>query len=290
LSWNQDRVTSESAQDINDRMYYKNTDGDGVDVYIIDTGIRTTHEDFNGRAFWGITTVPGSSNEDKSGHGTHVASTVAGKTYGFAKKSLIYAVKVLGDNGSGTNAGVIQGVEWASNQAATKKKPSVGNMSLGGGLSVALDKAVNSATADSLRIVVAAGNDNKDCSLTSPARASDVITVGSTTLGVIDNNIQVDQRSSFSNFGVCVNVFAPGSAITAAWPTTDTSYRTISGTSMASPAVAGIVAVFLGQNPNATQDEVLAHITGTAQSGLISLGCTTASCSASPNLLLHRDC
>jgi len=293
--WGLDRVTAPSPNAINNKLHYKANDGNGVDVYVIDTGIRVTHDEFKisgggSRAVWGYNAVSGSTNTDLNGHGTHVASTAVGNNYGFAKKAIVYAVKVLGDNGSGTNAGVIAGVQWAADRAKSSGRPSVGNMSLGGSISAALDNAVNAAISGGFLMAVAAGNDNINACLASPARASSAITVGSTQLSASGTN-QIDARSSFSNFGSCVNIFAPGSAILGAWYDCDSCTRTISGTSMASPHVCGIIADILTENPSYTQANALTKLQQWAQSGLISLGCSNDVCTQSPNLLLHRpDC
>ena len=293
VSWGQDRVTAPSANDLDDLLHYRADDGEDVYIYVIDTGIQITHDDFKpNRAVWGYNAVSGSTNTDLNGHGTHVASTSGGNHWGFAKNATLVAVKVLGDNGSGTNAGVIDGVNWAASQAqARKPKPSVGNMSLGGGLSTALDTAVNAAVNAGLIMVVAAGNDNRDCSLYSPARAANAITVGATTQGITPDGQQIDTRASFSNFGSCVDIFAPGQLITAAWIGSDSATRTISGTSMASPHVAGIAAVLVGQNPSWTMANVKATLFQDSQAS-IDLACNSnANCEKSPDRMLHRpDC
>ena len=288
VCWGQDRVTAPSASQLDDTLHYQAADGTGVNVYVIDTGILTTHTDFSpGRAVWGYNAVAGSSNTDRNGHGTHVASTSVGNTWGFAKRSTVYAVKVLGDDGSGSNSGVIDGVNWVAAQRRATGKPSVANMSLGGGLSTALNAAVDGCVGAGVVVVVAAGNDNKDACAYSPASAKQAITVGSTQQSVAGSS-QVDARSSFSNYGTCLDLFAPGSLITAAWIGSNTALKTISGTSMASPHVAGISAVFLGQSPSLTPAQVKAQLLSQAQRGTISLGCATTPCSSSPNIILHR--
>jgi len=289
LSWGQDRVTAQSADEMNDQLYYKTNDGTGVDAYIIDTGIYLTHAEFGGRAVFGVNTATG-GNSDLNGHGTHVASTVGGATYGFAKKATLIAVKVLGDNGSGTTTGVIEGVGWASSRQSTSGKPSVGNMSLGGGASAALDQAVDAAVSNGLVMAVAAGNDNSNACNYSPARAAKAITVGATELTNIDFDTQADRRSVFSNYGSCVDILAPGTGITGAWCTSNTALKTISGTSMAAPHVAGIAAVFLGANPSATPADVDAYLEDIGLKNQIDLACSLAACSLTPNLMLHRDC
>jgi len=193
------------------------TGGEGVDVYIVDTGININHVEFEGRASWGKTIPQNDVDEDGNGHGTHCAGTVGSRRYGVAKAVNLIAVKVLGSNGSGTMSDVVGGVLWAAEQAAnklaaakaeyaatgrTKHKGSVANMSLGGGKSQALDDAVNRAVDSGMHFAVAAGNDNRDACSYSPAAAEKAVTVGASTLG--------DERAYFSNFGECVDVFAPG--------------------------------------------------------------------------------
>ncbi|KAJ3814733.1 serine-type endopeptidase [Lentinula aff. lateritia] len=221
--------------------------GEGVDVYIIDTGIYVDHPEFNGRAHWGVTIPQNDVDEDANGHGTHCAGTVASEAYGVAKKAQVYAVKVLGSNGSGTMSDVIKGVEWATAAAkqkaqsgSSKHKGSVANMSLGGGKSPTLDAVVNKATDSGLHFAVAAGNENRDACSSSPAAAEKAITVGASTI--------YDERAYFSNFGKCVDVFAPGLNIRSTWPNDETN--TISGTSMASPHTAGLLAYLLSIYPS----------------------------------------
>ena len=216
--------------------------GSGVNVYIIDTGIRRTHTQFGGRAFVGFDAIgDGRNSSDCNGHGTHVAGTVGGSTVGVAKSVRLFAVRVLGCNGSGSNSGVIAGVDWVT---GNHTKPAVANMSLGGGASTALDTAVRNSIAAGVTYTVSAGNSNVNASNSSPARVGEAITVGSSTTS--------DSRSSFSNFGSVVDIFAPGSGILSAWFTSDTAGATLSGTSMASPHVAGVAARFLQSNPGAS--------------------------------------
>jgi subtilisin family serine protease len=220
--------------------------GKGVHAYIIDTGIRISHSDFGGRASVGHDAMnDGKNGIDCNGHGTHVASTVGGNTYGVAKNVKLYAVRVLSCSGSGSTAGVIAGVDWVTNN---HQKPAVANMSLGGGADRAMDDAVRRSVAAGITYVLAAGNDNADACGSSPARTPEAITVGATT--------NTDARASFSNFGQCVDVFGPGHQITAAWLNSDTETKTISGTSMASPHVAGVAALYLERRPEASPNEV----------------------------------
>jgi aqualysin 1 len=243
-------------------IYSYTTTGAGVNVYIIDTGIRRTHTQFGGRAFVGFDSVgDGQNTNDCNGHGTHVSGTVGGSTYGVAKGVRLFAVRVLNCSGSGSNSGVIAGVDWVT---ANHVSPAVANMSLGGGISTALDTAVNNSINSGVTYAVAAGNNNTNASNSSPARVAAAITVGSST--------QTDARSSFSNFGSVVDIFAPGSSIISAYRTSDTATATLSGTSMATPHVAGVAARFLQSNPSASpatvRNEIVAQATLNHLSGI----------------------
>ncbi|SCV68472.1 BQ2448_593 [Microbotryum intermedium] len=227
---------------------YDGHGGEGVDAYIIDTGVNIEHEEFRSRAKWG-TTIPQDVDKDLNGHGTHVAGITASAKYGVAKRANVIAVKVLGAGGSGTMSDVVAGVAWAADAAHAeakkndpKHKGSVANMSLGGGKSQALDDAVDSAVEDGLHFAVAAGNDGGDACNSSPARAGGPITVGASTIA--------DERADFSNHGLCVDIFAPGLNILSTWNTGNKSINTISGTSMAAPHVAGLAAYFLSLYPD----------------------------------------
>jgi cerevisin len=235
--------------------------GEGVDAYVIDTGVNIHHKEFQGRAKWGKTIPLDDDDVDANGHGTHCAGTIASRKYGVAKSANIIAVKVLGSNGSGTMSDVLAGVQWATTQAQAKlaaaraeflatgktsHRGSVANMSLGGGKSRALEEVVDAAVEGGLHFAVAAGNENKDACNTSPAGAQNAITVGASTLG--------DERAYFSNWGPCVDVFAPGLNILSTWNTDETATNTISGTSMASPHVAGLIAYLLSIYPSVTFD------------------------------------
>jgi subtilisin family serine protease len=242
-SWGLDRV-DQRALPLDNSYTYPNS-ASNVHAYIIDTGIRTTHTDFGGRATWGTNTVD-TNNTDCNGHGTHVAGTVGGSTYGLAKGVQLVAVKVLNCQGSGTYAGVISGIDWVTANAI---KPAVANMSLGGGADASVDAAVRNSINSGVTYGLAAGNDSgADACNTSPARTVEAITVGSTT--------NTDARSSFSNIGTCLDIFAPGSSITSAWNSSDTGTNTISGTSMATPHVVGAAALVASANPSWTPQQV----------------------------------
>uniref|UniRef100_A0A0K3CL16 Peptidase S8/S53 domain-containing protein n=1 Tax=Rhodotorula toruloides TaxID=5286 RepID=A0A0K3CL16_RHOTO len=243
------------------RYEYDSQAGEGVDAYVIDTGVNIDHVELEGRAKWGKT-IPNDPDQDLNGHGSHVAGTIASAKYGVAKKANIVAVKVLGAGGSGTMSDVVAGVAWAADSAAEqanlkaqgknkKHKGSVANMSLGGGKSQALDDAVNAAVEDGLHFAVAAGNDNRDACSYSPAAAEGAITVGASTIS--------DERAYFSNHGKCVDIFAPGLNILSIWNSGNRSVNTISGTSMASPHIAGLAAYMLGSDwaASAALDEAL---------------------------------
>jgi subtilisin family serine protease len=255
--------------------------GSGVEVFIIDTGIMCNHQDMGvGRCFGGASFVGGNA-DDCNGHGTHVASSVAGSICGVAKRVKLTPVRVLGCNGSGAWSGVIAGIDWVTAQGAGKK--SVGNMSLGGSINTAVNDAVDRSSAAGIIHVVAAGNSNNDACNYSPASAQTAITVGSTDRSFTS----IDVRSSFSSFGRCVDIWAPGSDIYGAWiGGTGNTYRTISGTSMASPHVAGQAAQLLGANLPPSQ--TLARLQADAHNDIIDMRCTTVICTASPNLMLHN--
>ena len=256
-TWGLDRVDQRDLP-LNGTYIYGN-DASNVTVYIIDTGINFTHVDFGGRATKGIDEVTsGGSAADCNGHGTHVSGTVGGTTYGIAKNVRLVAVRVLNCQGSGTTSGVIAGIDWVT---ANRVLPSAANMSLGGGFSSTLNQAVARAVGAGVTFAVAAGNSTADACNSSPSSEPTAITVGAT-----DNT---DTFASFSNFGSCVDISAPGVSITSDWYSSNTATNTISGTSMASPHVAGAAALYLSANPGALPSDVANALKSNATSGKI---------------------
>lgn len=257
--------------------YTYNTTASNVHVYVIDTGLRTSHSEFGGRATIGTDKVgDGQNGNDCNGHGTHVAGTTAGSTYGVAKGAAIVGVRVLDCNGSGSNSAVIAGVDWVTSNAI---KPAVANMSLGGGANTSLDNAVKNSIASGVTYSLAAGNGDffgnpQNACNTSPARVAEAITVGATD--------SADKRASFSNYGTCLDLFAPGVSITSAWKDSNTATKTISGTSMAAPHTAGAAALYLAANPTATPAQVRDALVNGATTGKVQDPKT-----GSPNRLLY---
>ncbi|WP_024756650.1 S8 family peptidase [Streptomyces exfoliatus] len=257
-SWGLDRI--DQAETAGDEKYtYPDNGGEGVTAYVIDTGVRISHQDFGGRAAHGFDAVDNDDTaDDGNGHGTHVAGTIAGTAHGVAKKAKVVAVRVLDDNGSGTTEQVVAGIDWVTQNHSG---PSVANMSLGGGADEALDAAVKRAIASGVTFAVAAGNESSDAGQGSPSRVPEALTVASST--------KDDEQSSFSNFGAVVDLYAPGSDIASAWNDSDTGVKTISGTSMASPHVAGAAVLYLAANPTATPADTAAALTGAATADAI---------------------
>jgi subtilisin family serine protease len=271
--WGLDRIDQTSLP-LNQTYSYV-SDGTGVRVYIVDTGIRTSHTQFGGRAVHGYDYVNYDADAtDDNGHGTHCAGTVGGSTVGVAKNVTLVAVKVLSASGSGSWSGVIAGIDYVRAQHGVTGGPSVMSMSLGGGASSTVDNAVNNCINAGVTAVVAAGNDNANAGNYSPARVANALTIGSST--------NTDARSSFSNYGSVVDLFAPGSSIYSTWYTSNTAYATLSGTSMATPHVAGVAALYLQANPSATPAQVADAIKNQATPNVLSSIGT-----GSPNLLLY---
>ncbi|MEV0848013.1 S8 family peptidase [Streptomyces sp. NPDC049954] len=270
-SWGLDRIDQKTLP-LNRSYTYPDSAGQGVTAYIIDTGVRITHQDFGGRASYGYDAIDNDNTaQDGNGHGTHVAATVAGTSYGVAKKARIVGVRVLNNAGSGTTAQVVAGIDWVARNAV---KPAVANMSLGGGADTSIDTAVRNAIRAGVTFAVAAGNESTNASTKSPARVTEAITVGATT--------NTDAKAGYSNYGTVLDLFAPGSSITSAWGTGDTATNTISGTSMATPHVAGAAAVYLAGHTSATPAQVSSALVAGASTGVV-----TSPGSGSPNRLLN---
>lgn len=245
--------------------------GSGVRAYVVDTGVLSTHTDFGGRVTSGYTAInDGNGTTDCNGHGTHVAGTIGSATWGVAKGVTLVPVRVLDCSGSGTLSGVVAGLDWI---AANAPRPAVVNMSLGASASSTLDAAVANLVTKGITMVVAAGNDAADACNYSPAREPSAITVGATTSS--------DARSSYSNVGTCLDLFAPGSSIKSTWSSSTTATNTISGTSMASPHVAGLAALLLQGTPSASPSQVNDAVKASATAGKV-----TSAGSGSPNLLV----
>ena len=268
-SWGLDRVDQRALP--LSASYTWGTSGAGVSVYIIDTGIRTTHQDFGGRAVWAFNAVKGKEPDtDCNGHGTHVAGTVGGMTYGVAKAVTLHAVKVLNCAGSGRWSEVIAGIDWVTAHGA---KPAVVNMSIGGDYNQAVNDAVAGSVASGITYSLAAGNSSTDACTVSPASEPTALTVGAST--------KLDARASYSNIGPCVDLFAPGTFILSDWNTSDTEAVYLSGTSMATPHVTGAAALYLETHPTASPAAVASHLLAAATRDRV-----TDVGTGSPNLLL----
>jgi subtilisin family serine protease len=266
-TWGLDR-TDQRTLPLSTTYSYTNT-GAGVTAYIIDTGIRFSHNEFGGRATSGFDAVDGGAADDCNGHGTHVAGTVGGSTYGVAKGVSLVAVRVLDCGGSGSWSGVIAGMDWAANDHITKQNVAVANMSLGGGASTSVDNSLKKLIASGVTVGVAAGNGNRggraqDACGYSPARVPEAITVGATD--------RTDTKTSWSNYGSCVDIFAAGSGITSSWYTSNTATNTISGTSMATPHVVGVAALYLGKNGATAPAAVASALVANATTNVVKNG------------------
>ncbi|KAA6210614.1 S8 family peptidase [Streptomyces filamentosus] len=271
--WGLDRI-DQADLPLSGTYTYPDSAGTGVTAYVIDTGVRVSHAELGGRAVNGYDAVDGDTvAQDGNGHGTHVATTIAGSTYGVAKAAKVVAVRVLDDNGSGTTAGVVAGIDWVTAHHAAGA-PAVANLSLGGGASTTLDNAVKRSIADGVTYAVAAGNSGVNARNSSPARVTEALTVGATS--------NTDAKASWSNYGAVLDLFAPGVSITAGWNTGDTATNTISGTSMATPHVAGAAAVYLAGHPTATPAQVSTALVNAATPNKV-----TSPGSGSPNRLLR---
>ncbi|KIL60981.1 hypothetical protein M378DRAFT_874023 [Amanita muscaria Koide BX008] len=264
--WGLERISQSSPVGSSDpsalsyNYTYDNSAGAGVDIYVIDTGIYTDHSSFQGRARWGAT-FGGYPDADGNGHGTHCAGTAASYDYGVAKNANLIAVKVLGDDGKGYNSDIISGMDYVQTQAASSGRPSVASMSLGGQGYTAVDNAVASLTGSGIHVVVAAGNSGVDASNTSPARAPSALTVGASDI--------TDTFAYFSNYGAPVKVIAPGVNVISTWIGSPTATNSISGTSMATPHVSGLVAYLIALQGNLSPAEMISQVQNLAVGGIL---------------------
>lgn len=269
--WGLDRINQKNLP-LDSAYSYLQT-GSGTTAYIVDTGILSTHQQFSGRVLSGYTAISdGNGTSDCHGHGTHVAGTVGGSTYGVAKNVSLVPIRILGCDGSGASSNVIAGLDWILKNG---KKPAVVNMSLGGEANASLDSAVENLFNNGYVMVVAAGNSNTDACSSSPARVSKAITVAAT-----DNT---DTRASYSNYGSCVDIFAPGSQINSSWIGSNTATKVLNGTSMATPHVVGVVAEMLQSTPTATPQTISTNLLNQASSNVVK------NPSGSPNRLLYKS-
>jgi subtilisin family serine protease len=281
--WGLDRVDQIDLP-LNNMYTFKDSAGAGVDSYVVDTGVRTTHTEFKNARFgaaFGSGPLFG-GDDDCNGHGTHVGGTMGGQNAGAAEDTTIIAVKVLGCLGSGSLADVQAGIDYVAAQALATGRPTVANLSLGGGANAALDQASNRAVANGVHMVVAAGNDGRDACNNSPARASDVISVAASDVN--------DNLASFSSKGSCTHIIAPGVNVKSAVESNDNAYSTFSGTSMAAPHVAGVTALLLAESPSMAPLQMRTNLQNIASSGKISGNLSPiGGGGATPNLLLFND-
>lgn len=269
--WGLDRIDQKNLP-LDSAYSYLQT-GSGTTAYIVDTGILSTHQQFSGRVLSGYTAISdGNGTSDCHGHGTHVAGTVGGSTYGVAKNVNLVPIRILGCDGSGASSNVIAGLDWILKNG---KKPAVVNMSLGGEANASLDSAVENLFNNGYVMVVAAGNSNTDACSSSPARVSKAITVAATD--------STDTRASYSNYGSCVDIFAPGSQINSSWIGSNTATKVLNGTSMATPHVVGVVAEMLQSTPTATPQTISNNLLNQASNNVVK------NPSGSPNRLLYKS-
>ncbi|KAF9531518.1 serine protease [Crepidotus variabilis] len=265
--WGVGRLSSPSKLGLNDisnlgfNYTFDETAGNGVDIYVVDTGVYLNHTQFGGRARWGIS-VDGYPEVDGHGHGTHIAGTAAGSQFGVAKKASIIAIKAIGDDGSGSISGIITGLNWAKSQAQSSGRASVLTMSFGGYVNQPIDDAVKALTAAGIHVTVSAGNNNDDADWYSPGRVPSAITVGASDIN--------DARAYFSNFGPDIDVFAPGVGITSATIGSPTATTSMTGTSMAAPHVAGLVAYLISAGGNLSPDDMSTLVKNLAAKGVLS--------------------
>ncbi|GJJ71443.1 hypothetical protein EMPS_03793 [Entomortierella parvispora] len=272
-SWGLTRV-SQGNLDLTKPYLYNDAAGEGVTAYVVDTGVYAAHSDFGGRATFGANFITGSANTDENGHGTHVSGTIGGTKYGVAKKVNIVGVKVLDASGSGSTSGVVAGMDWVAQRAVAGK--SVVNMSLGGGKSQAIDDAAGRLFRANIPLIVAAGNTaTQDACTGSPSGAPNTLTVAASD--------KTDKPASFTSWGSCVEIFGPGVGITSAWIGSTSATNTISGTSMATPHVVGVAALYLSYNSLPTAQSVFDKLTSTATVGKI-----TGNLKGSPNKLVFN--
>jgi subtilisin family serine protease len=295
ISWSQERLSTRypsTVSGLTGSGLYDAKWGENVDIYVLDTGVRTTHEEFDKRAVWGTQFATGTPNTDVQGHGTIVAGIAAGARYGIAKAATVIAVKVCKDNGGCSDADIVAGIEWSVNNARQTGRKGVGNISISGAATAGGDPttaAVNAAADAGFLFVVAAGNDSRDACLNGPGQAEKGLTVGSTQYQRTISDGWFDNKASSSNFGRCLSVFAPGVEITSAgWQWTggsDTSYYRSSGTSMAAPHVAAVAAIGLQQNPTFTPAQLKQWVVENSVSDLVQ-----NAGSGSPNKMANLPC